>query len=85
MASGVPVIASDSGAIPEVVGDAGIIVHEGSTAEFAAALRRVILEPSCQQALGEAGLARARTAFSPSNGAAKLQVFWETVARRSEM
>jgi glycosyltransferase involved in cell wall biosynthesis len=85
MASGVPVIASDSGAIPEVVEDAGIIVSEGSTTEFAAALRRVILEPSCQQALGEAGLARAQTTFSPANGAAKLQAFWETVARRSEM
>jgi glycosyltransferase involved in cell wall biosynthesis len=85
MASGVPVIASDSGAIPEVVEDAGIIVSEGSTTEFAAALRRVILEPSSQQALGEAGLARAQTAFSPANGAAKLHAFWETVVKRSEM
>jgi glycosyltransferase involved in cell wall biosynthesis len=83
MASGVPVIASDSGAIPEVVGDAGIIVNEGSTAEFAAALRRVILEPSSQQALGEAGLAWAQTAFSPANGAVKLQAFWETIVGSS--
>ena len=41
MASWVPVIASDSGAIPEVVGDGGIIVSEGSTAELAAELRQV--------------------------------------------
>jgi glycosyltransferase involved in cell wall biosynthesis len=85
MASGVPVIASDSGAIPEVVGDAGIIVSEGSTAEFAAALRRVILEPSSQQALGEAGLARAQTSFSPANGAVKLRAFWETIVGSSEI
>jgi glycosyltransferase involved in cell wall biosynthesis len=85
MASGVPVIASNSGAIPEVVGDAGIIVNEGSTPEFVAALRRVILEPSSQQALGEAGLARAQTAFSPANGAERLLAFWgKTVMVRRE-
>jgi glycosyltransferase involved in cell wall biosynthesis len=81
MASGVPVIASNSGAIPEVVGEAGIIVSEGSTAEFAAALQRVVLDPSSHQALSEASLARARTAFSPTIGAEHLRSFWREVMR----
>jgi glycosyltransferase involved in cell wall biosynthesis len=85
MASGVPVIASNSGAIPEVVGDAGIIVGEGSTVEFAAALRRVSQDSAYHRSLSEAGLARAQTAFSPANGAARLHAFWETVVKRSEM
>jgi glycosyltransferase involved in cell wall biosynthesis len=86
MASGLPVIASDSGAIPEVVGDAGIIVTEGSTAELAAALRRIILDPSSHRALGEAALARAQTAFSPAVGAERLLAFWEeTVMSRREL
>jgi len=80
MASGVPVIASDSGAIPEVVGDAGIIVSEGSVAEFAATLRRVSLDPVIHRALAEAGLARAQTAFSPAVQAERLRGFWRAVA-----
>jgi glycosyltransferase involved in cell wall biosynthesis len=80
MASGVPVIASDSGAIPEVVGDAGIIVSEGSTAELAATLRQVALDPAVHRVLAEAGLARAQTAFSPAIEAERLRGFWRTVA-----
>ncbi|MHB1510722.1 MAG: glycosyltransferase family 4 protein [Acidimicrobiales bacterium] len=80
MASGVPVITSDSGAIPEVVGDAGIIVSEGSTAELAAELRRVSLDPVVHRSLAEAGLARAQTAFSPVLEAERLRDFWRTVA-----
>jgi glycosyltransferase involved in cell wall biosynthesis len=80
MASGVPVIASDSGAIPEVVGDAGVIVSEGSTAELAATLRKVALDPAVHRVLAEAGLARAQTAFSPAIEAERLLGFWRTVA-----
>lgn len=83
MASGLPVIASDSGAIPEVVGDAGIIVSEGSTTELAAALRQMSQDPEFRHSLGEACLARAQTAFSPGNGAESLQAFWETILKRS--
>jgi glycosyltransferase involved in cell wall biosynthesis len=80
MASGVPVIASDSGAIPEVVGDAGIIVSEGSTGELAATLRQVALDPAVHRVLAEAGLARAQTAFSPAIEAERLRGFWRAVA-----
>jgi glycosyltransferase involved in cell wall biosynthesis len=80
MASGVPVIASDSGAIPEVVGDAGIIVSEGSTAELAAELRRVSQDPAICRVLAEAGLARAQTAFSPAVEAERVRGFWRAVA-----
>lgn len=38
MACGTPVVASDSGALPEVVGDAGVIVPEGDAAALAEAL-----------------------------------------------
>lgn len=40
MAAGVPVIGSDSGAIPEVIGDAGLIVPEGN----AAALHNTLIQ-----------------------------------------
>ena len=80
MASGVPVIASDSGAIPEAVGDAGIIVSEGSTAELADALRPVSLDPAIQRNRAEAGLARAQTVFSSAVQAERLRGFWRAVA-----
>jgi glycosyltransferase involved in cell wall biosynthesis len=83
MASGVPVIASDSGAIPDVIGDAGIIVSEGSIAELATALRQVSVDPAIHRALAEAGLARAQTAFSPAIEADRLRDFWTAVAGRS--
>ncbi|MBD5655946.1 MAG: glycosyltransferase family 4 protein [Candidatus Eremiobacteraeota bacterium] len=63
MASGVPVVASDSGAIPEVVGDAGIIVPEGSALALGVALRRV-LEPEVAEHLSVLGLQRARDLYS---------------------
>lgn len=80
MASGVPVIGSRSGAIPEVVEDAGLIVSEGSTAELTAALRRLILDPATHRELAQAGLARAQTVFSPAVQAERLRSFWTEVA-----
>jgi glycosyltransferase involved in cell wall biosynthesis len=85
MASGVPVIASDSGAIPGVVGDAGKIVAEGSTAELVDALQRVSRDAAFRHSLAEAGLARAQTAFSPAVEAGRLSGFWRRVAGCSSL
>ncbi len=41
MAHGVPVIGSDSGAIPEVIGDAGLVVPEADAAALARAIERL--------------------------------------------
>src|SRR5205814_4923761 len=42
MSCGVAVIGSDSGEIPSVLGDAGLLFHEGSTSELASQLRRLL-------------------------------------------
>lgn len=59
MASGVPVVASASGALPEVVGDAGLLVEPGD----ATALRRVLTilaaDPRLRRELGARGRRRA--------------------------
>ena len=58
MASGVPVVASDTGALPEVVGDAGLLVAPGDPVALRLALRRVVDEPGLWARLRAAGLAR---------------------------
>lgn len=58
MARGTPILASDRGALPEVVGDAGFVLPHGVAAPWAAALRSLLAEPARRDALGERGRAR---------------------------
>jgi glycosyltransferase involved in cell wall biosynthesis len=63
MAQGVPVIGSSSGAIPETMGDAGIVFEEDAVEELAAAIRST-LQPSRRAEMIERGLERAKTCYS---------------------
>ena len=62
MQAGVPVITSDGGALPEVVGKAGVVVRlgDGFVARLARAIERVVGDPVVRQQLVAAGHARAR-------------------------
>jgi glycosyltransferase involved in cell wall biosynthesis len=71
MFSSVPVIGSDSGAIPDVIGDAGLIVPEGDAAALAAALRRLIDNADLRADLIARGLARAHARFTHERVAAE--------------
>ncbi len=59
MACGCPVVASTGGALPEVVGDAGLLVEPGSAAALAGAMERVLADAGLRDALVEKGRARA--------------------------
>jgi len=56
MASGVPVIGSTCGAIPEVIGDAGLVFAEGDADALAEALRRMLSDEALRESLVAAGL-----------------------------
>jgi glycosyltransferase involved in cell wall biosynthesis len=56
MASGVPVVASASGALPDVVGEAGLLVPPQDPPALAAALSRFLDEPTLWGRLRAAGL-----------------------------
>jgi glycosyltransferase involved in cell wall biosynthesis len=58
MACGAPVVCSDRTSLPEVVGDAALLVDPDDAAAVAAALRDA-LEPACAEELRARGFARA--------------------------
>ena len=71
MAAGCAVVAVENSSIPEVVGDAGMLVARSDPQLLAAALGRLVAEPETRAALGAA--ARARAA----------RFTWEETARRT--
>ena len=70
-ASGVAFIGSNSGEIPNVVRDAGVIVDEKDDAGWARAIAGLLEDPRRRAELAEHGLQRAHTEFA-----------WPIVARR---
>ncbi|MFQ3616072.1 MAG: glycosyltransferase family 1 protein [Cyanobacteriota bacterium] len=60
MACGTPVITSNRSAMPEVAGDAALLVNPEDTRAIAHAMQRLIAEPDVRSHLRTAGLARAR-------------------------
>src|SRR4029077_12420593 len=55
MASGTPLVASRTGALPEVTGDAAVLVTPGEDEELAAVLRRLYHSPAQRAALADRG------------------------------
>lgn len=64
MASGVPVLGSDSGAIPSVIGDAGVIFPEGNITALRDAIGRIRADNAYRHTLIQKGLDRFRTYFT---------------------
>lgn len=59
MAAGVPVVASRRGSLPEVVGEAGLLVDPNSSEALASAIERLLADSSLWQALRQRGQQRA--------------------------
>ena len=64
MASGTPLVASRTGALPEVTGDAAVLVTPGEDEELAAVLRRLHHSPAERDALADRALRRVRERFA---------------------
>ena len=60
MACGTPVIGSNAASIPEVMGDAGILVDPSVEGELASAIQSVLADPRLRHSLREKGLRRAK-------------------------
>ncbi len=59
-----PVIGSNSGAIPSVIGEAGIVVPERNSAALGAAITKLAANPRLARQMGETGRERAVQHYS---------------------
>jgi glycosyltransferase involved in cell wall biosynthesis len=73
MSCAAPVVVTDGGALPEVVGDAGVIVPRADASALTEAISALLDDPARRSILGAAGRERARATFS-----------WEVAARSYE-
>lgn len=80
MASGVPVVASQVSSLPEVVGDAGLLVDPDSTEEIAEAVWRILADHALQQELRAKGLARASRFSWRQTARHTLEIFAEVAS-----
>ncbi len=71
MACGVPVISTTGGALPEVVGDAGILVKPADSRALAGAIRDLLNNPLRAKELGMAGYRRVHKHFTWKKAAEK--------------
>jgi glycosyltransferase involved in cell wall biosynthesis len=83
MACGTPVIATTGGALPEVVGDAGILVPPGRADALATTIKQLLNDKQAQQRMSEAGRKRVEEKFSWEQAARKtLEVYQEVLTTR---
>ncbi|HEY7278229.1 MAG TPA: glycosyltransferase, partial [Trebonia sp.] len=79
MASGTPLIASRAGALPEVTGDAALLVPPGDAEELSAALGALLDDESARARLAAAGLNRVRERFAWPAVAAATEALYQKV------
>jgi glycosyltransferase involved in cell wall biosynthesis len=79
MACGVPVIGSDSGEIPHVMGDAGLVFPEERAEVLRAHLARLLGDPSLQKDLARRGRERALARFTQAQVAAQTYQVYRAV------
>jgi glycosyltransferase involved in cell wall biosynthesis len=79
MASGVPVIGSTCGAIPEVIGDAGLVFPERDAGALAVAIKRMFSDLALRERLAKLGRTRVEQNYSWEVVAGKTYEFFEQV------
>lgn len=81
MAHGIAVVVTDTGALPEIVADAGMIVSDAES--MALALQHLLADPALRSRLGEAGRSRVLATYADTPVAEQTLAFWrEVIASR---
>ena len=79
MACGAAVVSSDGGALPEVIGDAGVLVPAGDAMAMARAIEALLTDPARREALGRAARTRILAAFCWRRAARSITALYERV------
>jgi alpha-1,3-rhamnosyl/mannosyltransferase len=77
MAAGTPVITSNVSSLPEITGDAALLVDPQSLTELREALSRLLLSPTLRAELAARGRSRARAFRWEACAAQSLHFFQE--------
>ena len=83
MTIGLPVIAAARGSLPEVIGDAGLLVDADNANVLAAAMGRLLGDAELRRELVERGLERARAFDWDASAGLLLGAFRGAIARRA--
>jgi glycosyltransferase involved in cell wall biosynthesis len=81
LACGTPVITSTASSLPEVAGDAALLVDPEDTAALADAIGRLLAEPALAARLREAGPRQAARFSWPGTAAATIAVYRDILDR----
>jgi len=84
MASGVAVIGSDSGEIPNVIGTAGLIFKENDEVGLRNHLQRLLYQPAERKRLGQAGRQRVLACYTMDQVAAQTVAVYEQLLEKKE-
>ena len=79
MSHGVAVVVSDSGALPESVGKAGLVFNDGHPDGLTEALARLLEDTELRERLASEGRRRVISEYVDDAVARKTLAFWETV------
>ena len=83
MAAGTPCVTTDGGAIPEVVGDAAVVVRAGDLDALRAGIRRAWGDPDALSALAARGRERAKAFSLDALASRTLQAYERALASRA--
>lgn len=83
MACEVPVVGSNSGSIPEVIGDAGLVFPEGDSLVLAQHLSRLQNDATLRQTVGQRGRQRVLENYTNERIAERVVAFWREVSKNT--
>lgn len=75
MACGAPVITSNTSSLPEIVGDAAILIDPHNTGELSAAITRILQDKSLQEELRQKGYERVKQYTWPVSARKMLSIY----------
>jgi glycosyltransferase involved in cell wall biosynthesis len=82
MACGTPVVTSSVSSLPEVAGDAAVLVDPKSPEDIANGVQRVLTDEALRAELSSRGLLRVRRFTWERAAKETIEVFFEVLARR---